>query len=58
MSATDSSNLVDTPIANHLGFHRALYFSEEQGVLEKFRPYAAPSAPWLERLKATLTARA
>lgn len=39
MSATDSSNLIDSPIANRLGLYRALYHSEEQGVMEKFRPY-------------------
>ena len=39
MSMTDSSNLIDSPAANQLGFHRALFYSEEQGVLEKFRPY-------------------
>jgi len=42
MSATDSSNLIDSPIANRLGLYRALYHSEEQGVMEKFRPYGAP----------------
>ncbi len=42
MSATDSSTLIDSPMANRLGFHRALFFSEEQGLLEKFRPYAFP----------------
>lgn len=47
MSATDSSTLIDSPIANQLGFHRALLYSEEQGGLEKFRPYAAPSDDWL-----------
>ena len=40
MSIADSSNLIDSPAANQLGFHRALFYSEEQGVLEKFRPYA------------------
>jgi hypothetical protein len=58
MSATDSSNLIDTPIANHLGFHRALYFSEEQGILEKFRPYAPPAPAWLAQLQAKLAQRA
>ncbi|MBP7936174.1 MAG: AAA family ATPase [Phycisphaerae bacterium] len=55
MSAADSSNLIDSPLANKLGPNRALYYSEEQGVLEKFRPYALPNAEWLakvsERLK-------
>jgi hypothetical protein len=47
ISANDSSNLIDSPAANKLGFHRALAFSEEQGVLEKFRPYALPPKVWL-----------
>ena len=42
MSATDSAHLIDSPAANKLGVHRAIYFSEEQGVLEKFRPYGVP----------------
>jgi S-DNA-T family DNA segregation ATPase FtsK/SpoIIIE len=47
MSAADSSNLIDSPIANQLGLHRALLFSEEQGGLEKFRPYDALPDDWL-----------
>jgi len=47
MSAADSSNLIDSPIANQLGLHRALLFSEEQGGLEKFRPYDALQDDWL-----------
>ncbi|MBC8109180.1 MAG: cell division protein FtsK, partial [Anaerolineae bacterium] len=57
MSANDSSNLIDSPAANKLGFHRALAFSEEQGVLEKFRPYALPSKEWLVQVKAQLSAK-
>src|SRR2546430_12485844 len=37
MSAADSSNLIDSPAANKLGTNRALAYSEEQGVMEKFR---------------------
>jgi hypothetical protein len=47
MSGTDSSNLIDTPLAAKLGLYRALFHSEEQGRLEKFRPYAVPSDAWL-----------
>jgi hypothetical protein len=47
MSAADSSNLIDSPAANKLGFYRALVFSEEQGTLEKFRPYALPPPDFL-----------
>lgn len=39
MSAADSSQLIDTPAASKLGLHRAVYFSEENGTLEKFRPF-------------------
>ena len=55
MSAADSSNLIDSPAANKLGFHRALAYSEEQGVIEKFRPYALPERAWLQRVKEQLT---
>jgi hypothetical protein len=51
MSATDSSNLMDSPAANKLGMFRALLYSEEQGVMEKFRPYAVPASTWIEALK-------
>jgi S-DNA-T family DNA segregation ATPase FtsK/SpoIIIE len=57
MSANDSSNLVDSPAANKLGFHRALAYSEEQGVMEKFRPYALPTEAFLARVKERLAKR-
>jgi DNA segregation ATPase FtsK/SpoIIIE, S-DNA-T family len=50
MSATDSSNLIDSPAANQLGFHRALLYSEEQGGYEKFCPYDTPDKKWLSQL--------
>ena len=43
MSSADSSNLIDSPSAGKLGTNRALLFLEEQGTLEKFRPYGLPS---------------
>lgn len=43
MSPSDSSNLIDSPAAGKLGANRALLFLEEQGSLEKFRPYGMPS---------------
>ncbi len=49
MSTADSSNLVDNPIANQLGFQRALFYNEEQGILEKFRFYAPPDDAWLKK---------
>jgi hypothetical protein len=57
MSASDSSNLIDSPAANKLGMHRALAYSEERGVVEKFRPYAPPDAEWLGRVRRALAAR-
>jgi hypothetical protein len=50
MSATDSSTLMDTPLAAKLGLHRALYYTEDQGRIEKFRPYGLPSLEWLRRM--------
>jgi hypothetical protein len=51
MSANDSSNLIDSPAANKLGMFRALVFSEEQGVMEKFRPYGLGDRAWFDFLK-------
>ena len=42
MSPTDSGHLLDAPRASKLGEHRALFFSEEQNRIEKFRPYGVP----------------
>jgi hypothetical protein len=47
MSANDSSNLIDTPQASRLGAHRAYFHNEEEGRLEKFRPYGLPPEAWL-----------
>lgn len=58
MSAADSSNLIDSPAANKLGFYRALAYSEEQGVIEKFRPYGLPDKNWQEEIKSRLADRA
>lgn len=57
MGQADSSTLMDSPAASKLGLHRAIYFSEESGVIEKFRPYAAPPTDWLEKVGATLRER-
>jgi hypothetical protein len=54
MSANDSSTLIDSPAATKLGMHRALLHNEEQGVLEKFRPYRWPTAAWLQQIRALL----
>ncbi len=47
MAAQDSTALIDTPLAGALGNNRAYYYSEEQGLLEKFRPYGPPAPEWL-----------
>jgi hypothetical protein len=47
MSGNDSTTLIDTPLAAKLGLHRGLFYSEELGRMEKFRPYGPPSAEWL-----------
>ena len=57
MSAADSSNLIDSPLANKLGFFRALSYSEEQGVVEKFRPYALPSKDFVASIAQKLSVR-
>jgi hypothetical protein len=57
MSANDSSNLIDSPAANKLGANRALVYSEEQGTMEKFRPYAVADGEWLGRVKGSLAGK-
>jgi hypothetical protein len=47
MSANDSSHLIDIPLAAKLGSHVAVFQNEEEGRLEKFRPYAWPPLEWL-----------
>jgi hypothetical protein len=54
MSANDSSTLIDSPVAGKLGAHRALFHSEEEGKLEKFRPYGLPPPDWLEQVQQQL----
>ena len=48
MSANDSASLVDSPKASTLGLHRALFYNEQEGYLETFRPYALPGGEWIE----------
>lgn len=56
MAAADASSIVDAPGVGTgvIGAHRALVYSEEQGVVEKFRPYAVPDDAWLASVKAQL----
>jgi energy-coupling factor transporter ATP-binding protein EcfA2 len=57
MSATDSSTLMDAPDAARLGVHRAIYYDEARGQIEKFRPYGLPAPDWLARAGQLLHAR-
>ena len=57
MSASDSSQLVDSPLASKLGPQRALFIHEETGTFEKFRPYAFPAATWLATVAERMRAR-
>ncbi|WP_166823508.1 FtsK/SpoIIIE domain-containing protein [Thalassoroseus pseudoceratinae] len=50
MSPGDSSNLVDSPAASRLGPNRALLYRDDQGTVEKFRPYGPPSPETLHEL--------
>ncbi len=50
MSAADSTTLIDSPQASKLGMQRALFYDEEQGAIEKFRPYALPPEGWLDEI--------
>jgi DNA segregation ATPase FtsK/SpoIIIE, S-DNA-T family len=54
MSPNDSSTLIDSPLAGKLGLHRAYFHNEEEGRLEKFRPYGLPAEDWLAWYKAQL----
>ena len=58
MSGTDSSQLIDSPLASKLGPQRAMFIHEETGTLEKFRPYAFPSNDWLATVSKQLKSRA
>jgi DNA segregation ATPase FtsK/SpoIIIE, S-DNA-T family len=48
MSANDSASLIDNPKASTLGLNRALFYNEQEGWLETFRPYALPDNAWVE----------
>lgn len=54
MSANDSATLIDSPLANDLGLHRAILFNGHEGWLETFRPYALPEDAWLEEARRKL----
>ena len=47
ISQNDSGHFLDSPVASKLGPNRAIFASEEQNRLEKFRPYGLPADTWL-----------
>ena len=57
VSPTDSAHLLDSPAASKLGPNRALFASEEQNRLEKFRPYGLPSDERLAAIRERFAAR-
>ena len=57
MSANDSAALIDSPRAGNLGLHRAVFYNEQEGYLEVFRPYALPDGAWIEEAGRLLGAR-
>ena len=57
MSANDSASLIDSPKASALGLHRALFYNEQEGYLETFRPYALPPPEWIEEAARHLAQR-
>jgi S-DNA-T family DNA segregation ATPase FtsK/SpoIIIE len=58
MSSADSTNLLDSPAASRLRMHRGLFYSDDLGTIEKFRPYGPPSEEWLARVRDALSSRA
>jgi DNA segregation ATPase FtsK/SpoIIIE, S-DNA-T family len=58
MSANDSASLIDSPKAGNLGLHRAIYYNEQEGHMETFRPYALPDSAWIKEVADRLKGRA
>jgi len=50
VSANDSSELIDSPVANRLGLYSALLFTAFNGAVEKFRPYGEPDLTFLKEV--------
>ncbi len=57
MSEEDSSSLLNSPLASRLGPYRALFYSEIENRMEKFRPYRLPSEEWLRQVQQWLKTR-
>lgn len=58
MSANDSSMLIESTSAARLGLHRAIFFDEERGAEEKFRPYGLPDASFVRQIADEAAGRA
>lgn len=56
MSADDSNNFLDTPLASKLGRRYALFMTDEEGRIEKFRPYGFCNV-WIESVQRQLRTR-
>lgn len=48
MSANDSAMLMESPRAANLGLYRAIFYNEQKGYTELFRPYSLPTNEWIE----------
>ena len=57
MSASDSSSLIESPVAGQLGVHRAMLYHAAEAWHEKFCPYGPPPPEWLDWLGGQLAAR-
>jgi hypothetical protein len=57
MSANDSATLMESPKASELGLHKAIFYNQQEGLAETFRPYAMPEAAWLAAVGEKLRAR-
>ncbi|MEM7392363.1 MAG: FtsK/SpoIIIE domain-containing protein, partial [Verrucomicrobiota bacterium] len=55
MSMNDSASLIDSPAAGSLGLYRAIYYNEQEGYIETFRPYARPAANWFDEARDVLS---
>jgi hypothetical protein len=57
MAPEDSNWLIYAPDASELRPFRALFYNQQEGRMEKFRPYGLPSEPWLAWVKQQVQSR-
>ena len=55
MSEDDSLGIIESPSAAKLGANRALYYSEEEATIEKFRPFSLGSEEWIKTIAKNLS---